>query len=77
MSAANSTKAQKLAEELLGLDAQSSLPEHAAYQGKYNEGVKAFYRKNKKVIMYVGGAVVIGGIAYIAYKMYKKHQQNA
>lgn len=71
MALVGSMKAQRLAEDLLGLDMQSSVPEASAYRGKYVEGIKGFYEKNKKPIMYVGGAVLIAGIAWWGYKMYK------
>lgn len=76
MSLVGSMKAQKLAEDLLGLDMQMSVPEASAYRGKYIEGVKGFYMKNKKPIMYVGGAVLIAGIAWWGYNMYKKNKET-
>ena len=77
MSLIGSVKAQKLAEDLLGLDMQTTVPEASAYRGKYIEGAKGFYYKNKKPIMYVGGAILIAGIAWWGYSAYKKKNPTA
>lgn len=76
MALVGSMKAQKLAEDLLGLDMQTTLPEQSAYRGKYVEGIKGFYVKNKKPIMYIGGAAIIAGIAWWGYKAYKKSKET-
>ena len=75
MALVGSMKAQKLAEDLLGLDMQTTLPEHAAYRGKYVEGVTDFYGRNKKAIMIIGGLVLVSGAAWYGYKMYQKREE--
>jgi hypothetical protein len=56
MSLAGSIRAQKLADEILGLDTHNVplLPQHASYRGKITD----FYKAHKQAIM-IGGAVAI------------------
>ena len=71
MAAVGSARAQKLAEELLGLDIQTAAPEHRAYSGKAMD----FYEEHKMAVL-IGGAVVVGGLAYAGYKMYLKKKEE-
>ena len=64
---ASSIRAQKIAEELLGLDSRSMMPSGSMYGGAM-DSVGEFYRKNKKMIWIVGGAAVVGAAGYMIYK---------
>ncbi len=68
----SSIRAQKLAEDLLGLDIQSTMPQTLPYRGKVTEGIMTFYVKNKKPIMYAGGAALVAGAVWVGYKLFVK-----
>jgi hypothetical protein len=76
----NSERARRLADELLSLDTRMLDPARSAYGGgggggRYSEDedgsdLAKFYRAHRILILCIGGAIAITGVACLGYRIY-------